>query len=107
LAASDFDLDLLCGAHASHQDVANPQGLGLKNSRRSCRHAKRKDESASPHNAGHKSPDLTGTLEVTLTFELVNVQEMPWAGPLVSSPHKHRRAGAEHDENRDSNHDSR
>ena len=32
---------------------------------------------------------------------------MPWSGPLVSSPHKHRRVGAEHDENRDSNHDSR
>ncbi len=78
LAASDFDVDLLCRAHASHQDVAHPQDLGLKNSRRSCRLANRKGESASPHNvsfcalvgsaAGHKSPDLTGTLEVTLTF---------------------------------------
>ena len=51
LAASDFDVDLLCGADASHQNVAHPQGLGLKNSRRSWRHAKRKDESASSHNA--------------------------------------------------------
>ena len=51
LAASDFDVDLLCGANASHQNVAHPQGLGLKNSRRSWRHAKRKDESASSHNA--------------------------------------------------------
>ena len=50
LAASAVDVDLLCGANASHQDLAHPQGLGLKNSRRSCRHAKRKDESACPHN---------------------------------------------------------
>ena len=51
LAASAVDVDLLCGADASHQNLAHPQGLGLKNSRRSWRHAKRKDESASSHNA--------------------------------------------------------
>ncbi len=50
LAASVVDVDLLCGANTSHQDLAHPQDLGLKNSRRSCRLANRKDESASPHN---------------------------------------------------------
>ena len=51
LAPSAFDVDLLCGAHASHQDLAHPQEPGFeKFATLSCRHAKRKDESASPHN---------------------------------------------------------